>query len=273
MTTGGYKLLKIPTPKQCLVHIHAGAEELGKVYRADLAINSSMKAFAKAAATLPPAGKVWKFTAEQGHKGYLEWSKPTFIPGKLQFGEVLKWLRETIPADSIICNGAGNYTSWVHRFYYYRQKGNQLAPTSGSMGYGTPAAIAAKRLYPERTVIAFAGDGCFLMNGQELATAVYYGINIIVIVVNNGMYGTIRIHQELEYPGRTIGSGLKGTDFVALARAYGAHGELVTETDQFADAFRRAQKCNKPALVELELDPEAITPSSTLSGIRKTAMK
>jgi acetolactate synthase-1/2/3 large subunit len=141
------------------------------------------------------------------------------------------------------------------------------------MGYGTPSAVAAKRQYPERTVVAFAGDGCFLMNGQELATAVYYSINIIVIIVNNGIYGTIRMHQERNYPGRTIGSGLEGTDFAALARAYGAHGEIVMETDGFADAFERARTCGKPALIELRVDPEAITPSATLSDIRSAFRK
>ncbi|MGA7277816.1 MAG: thiamine pyrophosphate-binding protein [Desulfocapsaceae bacterium] len=273
MTTGGYQLLSIPKPKQRLVHVHAGAEELGRVYRADLAINSSMRAFARASATLTPIRRNRQSAVRQGHEEYLEWIKPTPAPGHLQFAEVLKWLRENIPPDSIICNGAGNYTSWIHRFYCYRKKGSQLAPTSGSMGYGTPSAVAAKRLYPERTVIAFAGDGCFLMNGQELATAAYYGINIIVIVVNNGIYGTIRMHQERNYPGRTIGSGLEGTDFAALARAYGAHGEVVTETGKFPDAFERALGYGQPALIELRVDPEAITPTATLSGIRSASMR
>lgn len=273
MTTGGYRLLDVPNPKQCLVHIHAGAEELGRVYRADLAVNSSMRAFAGAAAALPPVKRDRQSKARHGHDAYLKWIEPTPAPGKLQFAEVLRWLRASIPADSIICNGAGNYTSWVHRFYCFRRKGTQLAPTSGSMGYGTPSAVAAKRLYPERTVIAFAGDGCFLMNGQELATAVYYGINIIVIVVNNGIYGTIRMHQERNYPGRTIGSDLEGTDFAALARAYGAHGEVVTETQGFAEAFERAQSCGKPALIELRVDPEAITPMATLSDIKGASMR
>lgn len=273
MTTGGYRLLNIPNPRQSLVHIHAGAEELGRVYRADLAINSSMRAFARAAVSLTSAEKDRRSAVRRAHQRYQDWIRPTPAPGRLQFAQVLKWLRETLPEDSIICNGAGNYTSWVHRFYCYRRKGTQLAPTSGSMGYGTPAAVAAKRHYPERTVVAFAGDGCFLMNGQELATAVYYGINIIVIVVNNGIYGTIRMHQERNYPGRTIGSGLEGTDFAALARAYGAHGEAVTETDGFAAAFERARACGKPALIELRVDPEAITPSATLSDIKNAAAR
>ncbi len=271
ITTGGFRLLSIPCPKQTLVHIHSGAEELGRVYRAALAINSGMKAFAAAAAGLGPVRHGGQSAVEEGHKNYLAWSDPPAIPGELQYGELLRWLRETIPADSIICNGAGNYTSWVHRFYRYRQRGNQLAPTSGSMGYGTPAAVAAKRMYPERTVIAFAGDGCFLMNGQELSTAVQYGINIIIIVVNNGMYGTVRMHQERRYPGRISGTGLGSTDFAALARAYGAYGEVVVKTGEFASAFERAQNAGRPALIELRLDPEAIAPSATLSGIRQAA--
>jgi len=271
MTTGGYRLLGLPQPEQTLVHIHSGPEELGRVYRASLAINSGMKAFAASAAALPPVQHGDRFGVEQGHTDYMAWTEPRAIPGDLQYGEVLKWLRETIPADSIICNGAGNYTSWVHRFYRYRQRGNQLAPTSGSMGYGTPAAVAAKRLYPERTVIAFAGDGCFLMNGQEMATAVDYGINIIIIVVNNGIYGTVRMHQERKYPGRVSGTNLGKTDFAALAIGYGGHGEVVNRTSEFAGAFERARNAGKPALIELRLDPEAITPSATLTGLREAA--
>ena len=271
MTTGGYRLLDIPCPKQTLVHVHSGAEELGRVYRASLAINSGMKEFAEAAAALSRISSDRESIIAGMHREYLEWTEPSTIPGDLQLGEILKWLRETIPADSIICNGAGNYTAWVHRFYRYRQRGSQLAPTSGSMGYGTPAAVAAKRLYPERTVIAFAGDGCFMMNGQEMATAVHYGINIIVIVVNNGIYGSIRMHQERNYPCRIIGTSLGNTDYAALAIAYGGHGETVMRTKDFASAFERAQKSGKPALIELRMDPEAITPNATLSGIRKAA--
>ena len=272
MTTGGYSLLDIPYPEQKLVHVHSGAEELGRVYRASLAINSGMRAFAAAAAALKPIISDRELSIASRHTDYLEWTEPSTIPGDLQFGEILKWLRETIPADSIICNGAGNYTAWVHRYYRYRQRGNQLAPTSGSMGYGTPAAVAAKRLYPGRTVIAFAGDGCFMMNGQEMATAVQYGINIIIIVVNNGMYGSIRMHQERNYPCRIKGTNLSGTDYAALALAYGGHGETVTRTNDFASAFERAQKSGKPALIELRMDPEAITPNATLSGLRKAAL-
>ena len=176
-----------------------------------------------------------------------------------------------LPADAIITNGAGNYTAWVHRFYRYRTFRSQLAPTSGSMGYGLPAAVAAKALHPERTVVCFAGDGCFLMTGQELATAAQYRLNVIVLVVNNNMYGTIRMHQEREFPGRVIGTELRNPDFVALAKAYGAHGERVERTTDFPAAFERAVSAGIPALVELRIDPEAITPRTTLSAIRNRA--
>ncbi|TIO12287.1 MAG: thiamine pyrophosphate-binding protein, partial [Mesorhizobium sp.] len=181
---------------------------------------------------------------------------------------VSTWLRETLPEDAILTNGAGNYATWVHRFHRFRRFATQAAPTSGSMGYGTPAAVAAKALYPDREVIAFAGDGCFLMNGQEFATAVQYDLPIIVVVVNNGIYGTIRMHQEREYPGRVVATDLKNPDFAALARAYGGHGETVEKTEDFAPAFERARASGKPAIVEIRLDPEAITPTRTLTQIR-----
>ena len=272
VTSGGYTLFDIPNPRQTLIHVHSGSEELGSVYRASLPINAGVRAFAAEAANLEPLSKQWLNTAAQGHRLYKEWSSPIKNPGALQYGEILNWLRDTVPPDTIICNGAGNYTAWIHRFYRYRRRGTQLAPTSGSMGYGTPAAIAAKRLFPERTVIAFAGDGCFLMNGQELATAAYYRINIIVLVVNNGMYGTIRMHQERNYPGRVLGTNLEGTDFAALARAYGAHGVVVKDTHEFSDAFKSVIHLDKPALIELQLDPEALTPSASLTEISERAM-
>jgi acetolactate synthase I/II/III large subunit len=165
-------------------------------------------------------------------------------------------------------NGAGNYTAWCHRFWQFSVYRSQLAPVNGTMGYGVPAAVAAKQIHPERTVVAFAGDGCFLMNGQELATAVYYGLNIIIIVINNGMYGTIRMHQEQRYPGRTIGTDLVNPDFAQYARAFGAYGEVVTGTDDFAPAFERALEAGRPALLELRIDPDAISPRTTISALR-----
>jgi acetolactate synthase-1/2/3 large subunit len=188
-------------------------------------------------------------------------------------GEIMVWLRENLPPETIVTNGAGNFSIWPNSYYQYRTFPSQLAPTSGSMGYGTPAAVAAKLKYPERPVVAFAGDGCFLMNGQELATAVQYGLPIIVLVINNGMYGTIRMHQERDYPGRVSGTGLDNPDFTALARAYGAFGERVERSEDFAPAFERALGSGKPALLELMLDPEAITPDRSLSEIRAAALE
>lgn len=271
MTTGGYSLFDIPVPKQRLVHIHPGAEELGRVYRPAMAINSGMPGFAAAAKALQPVTGRWDNWAGTAHDDYLAWTEPTQTPGDVQMGEIVAWLRDQLPADAMICNGAGNYTAWVHRYYRYRGYATQLAPTSGSMGYGVPAAVAAKLRHPEREVVCFAGDGCFLMTGQELATAKQYGANVIFIVVNNGTYGTIRMHQEREYPGRVSGTDLVNPDFAALAQAYGATGEIVTETAQFADAFARAQAADSPALIELRTDPEAISPSATLSGLRSQA--
>ena len=195
------------------------------------------------------------------------------MPGDLDLGAVMVWLRERLPRNAILTNGAGTFSIWVHRFYQYGGFRTQLAPTSGAMGYGVPSAIAAKLVYPERTVVSFSGDGCFLMNGQELATAVQYGLRVIFVVVNNGMYGTIRLHQERSYPGRVHGTSLVNPDFAALARAYGATGEIVTRTDQFAPAFERALVAGGPALLELRIDPEAITPSTTLSALRAAAVE
>ncbi len=273
MTTSGYSLLDIPRPRQRLIHVHPGAEELGRVYQPELAIQAGMPSIAKALAGLtPPADRPWAQQLEEGRQDYLAWTEPKPIPGPVQMGEVMSWLRGALPDDAVLCNGAGNYTTWVHRYHRYRRFGTQLAPTSGSMGYGTPAAVAAKRLYPDRCVIAFAGDGCFLMNGQEFATAVKYGLAIIVIVVNNAMYGTIRAHQEREYPTRVSATDLTNPDFAALARAYGGHGETVETTAEFQPAFERAQASGKPAIIEIRLDPEAISPVKTLSQIRESAL-
>jgi acetolactate synthase-1/2/3 large subunit len=182
--------------------------------------------------------------------------------------EIMIWLRGRLPNDAVVTNGAGNYAIWVGRFMRFRTFASQLAPTSGSMGYGVPAAVAAKRLDPDRCVVAFAGDGCFLMNGQEFATAVQYGLNIIVIVVDNGMYGTIRMHQERTYPARVSGTELINPDFAAYARAFGGHGETVEQTAAFAPAFERAIGANKPAIIHVKVDPEALTPTKSLSALR-----
>jgi acetolactate synthase-1/2/3 large subunit len=274
MTTSGYTLVHVPTPKQTLIHVHAGAEELGRVYQPALPINAGMAQFAAAARALKPLDSSRWAAWTAGARGeYLETLQSRRHAGALQMPEVMAFLRERLPPDAIVANGAGNYTTWVHRFYQYRRYRTELAPTSGAMGYGLPAAVAAKAMHPERTVVCFAGDGCFLMSGQELATAVQHGLAIIVIVVNNGMYGTIRMHQEREYPERPIGTDLVNPDFVALARAYGAHGELVETTEQFAPAFERALASGKPALLELRLDPDAITPRFGLREITENALK
>ncbi|GLQ78668.1 thiamine pyrophosphate TPP-binding domain-containing protein [Mesorhizobium huakuii] len=273
MPSSDYTLLKSPYPDQALVHVHADAGELGRVYRPTLAINASPAAFVEAFAKRKPAGTPpWAGETAKAHGAYLEWSTPPQTgPGAVQMGPIMNYLEKELPHDTIFANGAGNYATWVHRFHRFRRFGTQAAPTSGSMGYGTPAAVAAKALYPDRTVIAFAGDGCFLMNGQEFATAVQYDLPIIVIVVNNGIYGTIRMHQEREYPGRVVATDLRNPDFASLARAYGGHGETVEKTADFAPAFERARASGKPAIVEIRLDPEAITPTRTMTQIRDKA--
>jgi acetolactate synthase-1/2/3 large subunit len=272
MPSSSYTLFDIPAPRQKFVHVHPGAEELGRVYQPTLAIQASPHAFCHALADLAPLGRTW--SAEAAHADYVAWSEqPARIPGTFQYGEVMCWLRNQLPPDSIICNGAGNFATWIHRYYRFRRFATQLAPTSGSMGYGVPAAILAKRQYPDRMVVAVAGDGCFLMNGQEFATAVQYGIPIIVLIIDNRMYGTIRMHQEREYPGRISATQLLNPDFAAYARAFGGHGETVRTTEEFPDAFERAVKSGKPAILHCFLDSEAITPTRTLSDIRKAALE
>ncbi|NVO17376.1 MAG: thiamine pyrophosphate-binding protein [Rhodoplanes sp.] len=270
----GYTLIDIPGPQMTFVHVHPGAEELGLVYRPHLAINATPVAFAQAAATLvPPASIAWQGEAAAAHADYLAWSEtPAAVPGGVNFGEVVLWLRENLPPDSVITNGAGNYAGWIHRYYRFRQFATQIAPISGSMGYAVPSAIAMKRLHPRRTVVSVNGDGDFLMNGQEFATAVQFGLPVVVIVCDNGIYGTIRMHQEREYPGRVSATTLRNPDFAAYARAFGGFGATVETTAEFAPAFAAAQASGLPAILHLKIDPEAITPTATLAGIRKTAL-
>lgn len=259
-TTSGYTLVDVPQPQQTLIHVHSGSDELGRVYRAALPINAGMAQFAAALADVAVDASAWAGEVASARDAYLLHSTPSPTAGDLQMGEIVRWLDATLPEDAILTNGAGNYTIWLHRFYRYRRFRTQLAPTSGSMGYGVPAAIAAKLVHPDRQVIAFSGDGCFLMTGQELATAVQQRVNVVFVVVNNNMYGTIRMHQEKHYPGRVVGTTLFNPDFIALAHAYGAHGERVTRTDQFAAAFERASAAGVPALIELCPDPAVLTP-------------
>lgn len=271
--TGGYTLLEAPRPKQRLVHIHPGAQELGRVYQADLPINAGMAEFAAAARALAPAdSSAWAASTAAAHQDYLEYLAPVPNPGAVQLGSIIASLRDQLPSDTIVANGAGNYSGWVHRFWRFREFGTQLAPTSGSMGYGVPAGVAAAIAYPKRTVLSFSGDGCFLMNGQELATAMHCGAAPIFFVINNGMYGTIRMHQEREYPARVSATALTNPDFAALARAYGLHGETVERTADFAPAFERARGAGRAALIEIRLDPEAISTRTTLSSIREASL-
>ncbi|MDB5927494.1 MAG: thiamine pyrophosphate enzyme central domain protein, partial [Betaproteobacteria bacterium] len=272
-TTVNYTLFDIPRPKQKFIHVHAGAEELGRVYQGDLLINSGMPEFASAALALEPVKRSWDEWTRSARADLEAWQQPVPVPGKVNMSEVVHFLRKRLPRDAIITNGAGNFAIWPHRFYQYGAFRTQLAPTSGAMGYGVPSGVAAKLVHPERTVVAFAGDGDFLMTGQELATAAQYDAKVLFIVVNNGMYGTIRMHQEREFPGRVSGTQLKNPDFAALARAYGLHGEIVEITADFEGAFERSQKAPTSALIEVRVDPEAITPRTTLSAIRAEALK
>jgi acetolactate synthase-1/2/3 large subunit len=273
MPSQSYTLLEIPAPRQTLVHVFPGVEELGRVYHAHLAINAAPTAFAAALEGLQPPNDVrWHDQTPIAHADFLAWTDvPTKVPGAVNLGEIVAGLRERLPADAVICNGAGNFSIWVHRYHRYRRYGTQLAPASGSMGYGVPAAVGMKRLAPERTVIAFAGDGDFLMTGQEFATAVQYDLPVIIVVVDNGMYGTIRMHQERHYPGREIATGLQNPDFAAYARAFGGWGITVEKTADFFPAFEAAQKSGKPAILHLKVDPEALTPAMSLTATREKA--
>jgi acetolactate synthase I/II/III large subunit len=267
-----YTLFDIPGPQVTFVHVHPGAEELGRVYSPHLAIHSTPTAFAAALENLDLPTTV-RGHAEAAHADYLEWTeKPTEQPGAVNFGAIMVWLRENLPPDAIICNGAGNYAAWIHRFFRMRRFGQHVAPASGSMGYGVPAAVAMKRLHPDRQVVCIAGDGDFLMNGQEFATAVQYDLPFTIIIADNGLYGTIRMHQEREYPGRISATELRNPDFPAYARAFGGFGASVERTEDFPAAFKAAQASGKPAIIRLAIDPEAITPVMTLSKIRAKSL-
>ena len=270
--TRGYTTLEPPRTPQTLVHVHADADELGRVFEPDLPIVSGSPEFLAAARTLEPVEPAQR-------AGWTESARADFIsglrhrrgPGELDLGDVIEHLRERLPDDAILTNGAGNYTVWCHLYYVFRRYRTQLAPCSGAMGYGIPAALAAKVVFPERTVVRVSGDGDFLMSGHEFAAAVQEKLPIVVLVVNNGMYGTIRMHQERLFPGRVVGTELVNPDFVGWARAFGAYGELVVRSKDFPDALERALGQDRPALLELRVDPEAITPRQTLSEIRSAA--
>ena len=271
-----YQLLGVHDTQQQLIHIHASAEELGRVYRADLAIHASPKALAKGLSQLNPTQKTTPERFDhlaRCHKNYQNWSSlPTEAhPGEVQMPAIMAHLATSLPKNAIITNGAGNYATWIHRFWKFSEYGTQLAPTSGSMGYGLPAAVAAKMAFPNKTVIAFAGDGCFQMTMQEFGTAVQAKAAVVVLVIDNGMYGTIRMHQELHFPDRISVTNLVNPDFCALAKAYGAFATQVTNSAQFPQALSDAMRANKPALIHIKLDPQALTPSQTLNQIRDRA--
>ncbi len=274
MATQGYTLLDIPEPQMKLVHVHPGPEELGRVYHPTLAINAAPTAFCSALEGLQPPNEIaWKGEVATAHADYLAWSETaTQVPGAVNLGEIMVWLRENLPPESIITNGAGNFAGWIHRFYRFRKYMTHIGPTSGSMGYGFPAALAMKTLHPERTVVCVAGDGDFLMTGQDFATAVQYKLPVIVVLADNGLYGTIRMHQEREYPGRVIATALHNPDFVAYALAFGGYGAVVEKTADFPAAFAAAQASGKPSIIHLKIDPEAISTAATLTGIRNKAL-
>ncbi len=267
LTSQGYTLFEIPDPQMKLVHVYPGAEELGRVYRPHLAIHAAPKAFAKALAGLKPRRPA--HDVSRAHQDYLDWSeKPLPQPGDVNLSEIMVWLRGHLADGSIVCNGAGNYSGWIHRFYRFRRFNTQMGTICGFMGYGMPAAVAMKALHPERSVVAINGDGDFLMNGQELATAVQYGLPIIALVLDNSTLGTIRMHQEREYPGRISGTDLANPDFAAMARSFGSFGATVERTADFAPAFLAAEASGLPSVIHVKFDAEGITPTATLSGIR-----
>jgi len=270
ITTSGYTLLEVPAPRQRLIHVFADPAELGRVYQPSVALVATPGAFLAAMNREPPlSADAWQASVESAHADVAAWRARRAVPGALDMYEVASWLDANLPVDAILTNGAGNYTVWLHRFYRYRKFRTQLGPYSGAMGYGVPAAVAAKAIHPERIVVSWNGDGCFLMNGQELATAVQYDLAVIFVVVDNGMYGTIRMHQERNYPARVSGTDLRNPDFAALARAYGAHAETVVATAEFAPAFERARASGKPALLHLKLDPQALTVNASLDALRE----
>ena len=277
MTTGGYALIEAPRPAQRLIHIHPDPTELGRVYQADLTVCASMPGAAAMLAALPaPAAARWQDWVEAAHADYLANLQPQTLPGPIDMPAIVATLARLLPEDVVVTNGAGNFASWVHRFWRYRgiARGHktQLAPTNGAMGYGVPAGVAAA-IATGRTVFTIAGDGDFLMNGQELATAVQHGAKTIIVLLNNGSYGTIRMHQEREFPTHISGSELRNPDFAALARAYGYAGECIARTDEFEPALRAALARREGTLIEVMLDAEVITTRGTLSGIREQALR
>jgi acetolactate synthase-1/2/3 large subunit len=272
ITSQSYSLMDIPDPGKTLIHVHAAAEELGRVFRPTLPIQSGMPEFAAAAAALPPiASPRWSAWRAAARADYEKGLLPSPSAGPLDLGRIMGWLRERLPDDAIVTSDAGNFSGWPNRYLQYRRPGRQLGPTSGAMGYGVPAAVAAKLVHPDRLVVGCVGDGGFLMTGQELATSLAEGTGPIILLFNNSMYGTIRMHQERRFPGRVVGTALKNPDFPTLARAYGAFSARVSRTEDFAPAFEEAAAGKRAAVIELAMDPEEITTRTTLSAIRRQA--
>ncbi len=270
MTTSGYELFKAPLATQPLIHIHPGAEELGRVYQPMLAINTAPETMARALAAEPwTQDENWLQQAYAAHSEFEAFSKPVTVGEGVNLSEVFSWLDKHLPADAIMCNGAGNYAAWLHRFYRHKAFKTQLAPTSGAMGYGFPAALAAKAAFPRRDVVCAAGDGCFMMASNELATAMQYGLNVITLVSNNSTYGTIRMHQERDYPARVSGTDLRNPDFAAYARSFGAFGATVTRTEDFPAAYAEAEASGLPAVIDLKTSANDIAPGRTIEGLRK----
>ncbi len=277
LTSQGYTLFDIPVPQMKLVHAYPGAEEIGRVYRPHLGIHAAPQAFAAALANLKPKSHKPRHTppdVSAAHRDYLDWSQGSLPqPGNVNLSQIMIWLRDHLPADAIVCNGAGNYSGWIHRFYRFRNFNTQMATVCGFMGYGVPAAVAMKTLYPQRKIVAIAGDGDFLMTGQEFATAVQYKLPILVVVFDNASLGTIRMHQEREYPGRVSATNLINPDFAAMARSFGGFGAMVEKTADFAPAFLEAEASGLPSIIHVKFDAEGITPTTTLSAIRKKALE
>lgn len=270
IATGGYAHPDPAAPGRVILHVHPDPDETGRVFRPDLAVNAPASEVVHALALRSPDGQPvraqWRAAARAEYEA---WITPVETPGDVKLEQVVTWLSDALPEDAIATNGAGNYAAWVHRYFRARSYPGQLAPTSGSMGYGFPAAISAKLEHPEKVVVCFAGDGCFQMTMNEFSTACQHGAAVIVILCNNGRYGTIRMHQEKTYPGRVSGTDLANPDYAALARAYGGHGETVLRTADFAAAFERARDAGVPAIIELQLDPEALSPAMTLAATRR----
>ena len=265
-----FQLINVPNPQCKLVHVYPDAAELGRLYVPTVAINASASAFCESLDTLKPRAEHKRQAAiDAAHQSYRDWSSlDCALPSTTVMKSVMSHLIKVLPEDSILCNGAGNYASWIHRFYPFKKFGTQLAPISGSMGYGLPAAIAGKLAQPDKTVVAFAGDGCFQMTMQEFGTAVEFGAAVIVLVIDNGMYGTIRMHQEQHFPGRVSGTGLFSPDFAALAASYGVYGATVEEAEQFPAAFKGALESNSAALIHVRVDPDALTPTLSLASMK-----